>query len=178
MRIRSIKRFIPLGLTLAVFISLFVLFISRNSPPEVVVQLSPRHASYFEIHGEPQPYPDKYFSRSGELINVRINDKPGASEPKIVANPLKKDVFAVVSNDFSSLGSAAVFITEDGGASWLRSQIPLSVIEGDMFYADPWAAYDSKGSLAYITVAMRSSEYSRNIVLNISNDNGRSWLKH
>src|SRR5690606_4364776 len=177
MRLKSIKRYIPLIITFGVFISLFVFFITRNSPPEVVVQLSPRHASYFEIHGKPQQYTDKYFSQTGELINVRINDKPGASEPKIVANPLKKDVYAVVSNDFSSLGSAAVFITEDGGSSWLRSQIPLSVIPGDMFYADPWAAYDSKGSLAYITVAMRSTEYSRNIVFNISNDNGRSWLK-
>jgi hypothetical protein len=177
MKLKSIKRYIPLGISVGFFVSLFVFFVSQSERKEIDVQLSPRHASYFEIFGKPEAYSQNYLTTSGEITNVRINKKPGASEPKIVTNPLNKDIFAVVANDFSSEGYASIFLTEDGGLEWKQSYIPLSLVHSsDMYYADPWADYDSKGNLAYVTVAMKSTVYMRKIILNVSHDNGNTWM--
>lgn len=177
MKFKTIKRYIPLGMSVGFFVSLFIFFVSQSKREEIDVQLSPRHSSYLEKFGKPEGYSEDYVSTSGDITNVRINKKPGASEPKIVANPVNENVFAIVTNDFSSEGYASIFLTNDGGMKWNQSQIPLSLMHSpDIYYADPWADYDSKGNLSYVTVAMKSTEYMRKIILNISNDNGKTWM--
>lgn len=177
MRLRKAKKYIPLIISTGAFISLFILYNISSSPPEIEPQLSPRHSSYFDEFGKPSIYSSQYVSQKGDLFNVRINDKPGVSEPRIVPNPLKQGTFAVVANDFSAEGYATVFITENDGLEWKHSKIPLAMFaSNDLYYSDPWADYGSDGSLAFVTVAMRTSEYTRNVVFNISHDNGNTWL--
>lgn len=179
MKIRKVKKFIPLAVSLGTFVSLFVFFNIKTSPPEIESQLSPRHSAYFTEFGKPLAYSTDYISQKGDLFNVRINDAPGTSEPRIIASPISAETFAVVANDFSAQGYGSVFTTGDGGMNWTHSKIPLTVIAAnDMYYSDPWADYGADGSLAYVTVAMRSSEYTRNVVFNISRDNGNTWLDY
>ena len=178
MRISKLKNYIPLIFSAAGFFALFVLYIFSTAPQdETDVQLSPRHSSYFDEFGTPSDYNQGYISGDEQVMNVRINSRHGVSEPRIVSNPVNPDAMAVVANDFSAEGFATVYVSLDGGMQWKQSQIPLSMISGDLFYSDPWAEYDSKGNLAYITVAMRSSEYSRNVIFNLSQDNGLTWMK-
>ena len=177
MKFRKVKKYIPLLLSGGTFITLFILFNVNSSPPELESQLSPRHSSYFNEYGKPSAYISQYVSQKEDLLNVRINNLPGSSEPRIIANPLKEGTFAVVSNDFSAEGYGSIFITEDGGRAWKHSRIPLSVIHStDLYYADPWADYDGNGNLAYVTVVIRNTEYTRNVVFNSSQDNGKTWL--
>lgn len=178
MRANNIKKYLPVTISVGAFIALFVVFVSQNSPDEVEVQLSPRHSSYFEKFGESNLYAEPYVSWNAELKNVRVNSMPGASEPRIISNPTKPGTFAVVTNDFSAQGMASIFLTNDNGAEWKQSYIPLSLFKtNDGYYSDPWADYDSKGNLAFVTVAMRSEIYSRKIILNISGDDGKSWMQ-
>lgn len=178
MRIGKLKNYIPLIFSAAGFFALFVLYIFSITPgDEIDVQLSPRHSSYFDEFGTPSAYNESYISGNEQVMNVRINLRQGVSEPRIVSNPVNPDAMAVVANDFSAEGSATVYVSLDGGVHWEQSKIPLSMISGDLYYSDPWAEYDSKGNLAYVTVAMRSSEYSRNVIFNLSRDNGLSWMK-
>jgi hypothetical protein len=177
MKLRQAKKYIPIIISTGAFVSLFILYNISSSPPEEEHQLSPRHSSYFDEFGKASIYSSPYVSQKGDLFNVRINDKPGVSEPRIVPNPLKQGSFAVVANDFSAEGYATIFITENAGIEWRHSKIPLAMLaSNDMYYSDPWADYGSDGSLAYVTVTMRTSEYTRNVVFNISHDNGNTWL--
>ncbi len=178
MRIGKLKNYIPLIFSTAGFFALFVLYIFSTTPDdEIDIQLSPRHSSYFDEFGIPSAYNESYISGDGNVMNVRINSRHGVSEPRIVSNPVNPDAMAVVANDFFAEGLATVYVSLDGGIQWKQSGIPLSMIRGDLYYSDPWAEFDLKGNLAYVTVAMRSSEYSRNVIFNLSRDNGLTWMK-
>lgn len=176
MKLKQLRKYFPLLISGGTFMSLFVLYVVFSSPDNSVdIQLSPQHSKYFDEYGNPSAYDNKYTSESNGILNVRLNNKPGTSEPMITSNPIKPGVFAVVSNDFTAEGSATVFISENGGKDWTQSAIPLSMIKTDMYYSDPWAEFGSNGNLAFVTVARRNSEYTRNVVFNISHDNGHTW---
>lgn len=174
---KNLKRYIPLFITVGVFVCLFVVFNMTNTPPKQISQLSPEQSSYFEEFGTPEIYSEKYISRNGGLLNSRINIQPGVSEPKVTANPVKSDVFAVASNDFSAQNSAGIYITEDGGVNWDLVQVPLSIIKvKNTFYSDPWVEYDNSGNLAFAAVVIRTDNDHRSVVFNVSRDNGKTWL--
>lgn len=132
---------------------------------------------YKEKFTKNKSYENIDISSSGLIKNVRINSGAGTSEPKIINNPLDKNILAVSSNDFSIKDNhARIFISKDCGVKWESHEIPLSLKFKKSSYSDPWVDYDADGNLYFICVQIdMENDYHEGIFISKSEDNGRTW---
>lgn len=141
------------------------------------LQLSPKNHKYKEKFGETKSYESHDISTAGFIKNIRINKEVGVSEPKIVSNPVNKNVFAVSANDFSIKENLArIFVSTDGGIIWEPYEISLSSKFKHSSYSDPWIDYDSDGNLFFVCVQLDMENNKQEaIFISKSENNGKTW---
>jgi hypothetical protein len=70
-------------------------------------------------------------------------------------------------------GRMLVMSTADGGESWSRTALPLG--EGATLDADPWVAFDSRGTAYLAKIPVINGNYNLGIDVCRSTDGGRAW---
>ncbi len=174
----NLKKILPLIFSILLFSSIYVIVVLKNNKSdELTVQLSPENNLYKEKFRENKSYTETDISTDGAVRNIRINTSSGVSEPKIVCNPLNKNILAVSANNFNyDGGPAVVFISEDVGLNWQQKKVPLSSKIKKSNYSDPWIDYDAEGNLFFSCVQIDRNDYRRKaIYLTKSKDNGTTW---
>lgn len=161
-----------------VFLCFVTLFIMLNIADDFddTVETAPLASAFIEKFGKSTMYENFYFQESGNLINLRVNDKPGTSEPHASFNPKNELEIAVGVNDFNAKkNTATIFSSFDSGLSWERNSVTLNSKKEFLTYADPWIYYDNYGNLYHACVQYSADRNINGIYLNISGDNGKSW---
>lgn len=174
----NFKKILPAIFSIVLFSSIFIFLIIRNADnTQVNLQLSPNNYLYKEKFGETKSYSVNDISSNEFITNVRINQTPGASEPKIVCNPRDENILVLSSNDFLEKdGFARLFISEDAGINWQQKEISLSSKFSKSSYSDPFMDYDSDGNLYYVSVQFDlNNNYREGLFFAKSNDNGETW---
>lgn len=175
---KKYKKIIPLLISLIFFVSGFIyLNLSKKDFTEPEIQMSPKKFLFEEKFGKVDKYTSKDISQKNELINIRINDLPGASEPVIRCSPASEQILIVSANDFSiEENKARIFISENRGLDWKAGEISLSDCYSSSSYSDPWIEYDNYGKLYFTAIQYDLHNNVREgIYLARSDDNGINW---
>lgn len=176
--IKNIKKIVPVFLSLFIFGAGFIyLNLSKNKLSEPEVQMSPRNYLYNEKFGKVREYSGKDISTSGAVINIRLNQLPGVSEPLIKCSPVNNNILAVCANDFTAdNNNARLFISHNKGREWNAHLIPLSPLFKASSYSDPWLEYDKSGTLYFTAVQYDLYDNKRDgLFFAKSADNGITW---
>lgn len=165
-------------MSIIIFTSVFIFLNLRNTDVgNSALQLTPQNYLYKEKFGDVSSYSTRDISTSGNIINVRVNQKPGSSEPVIKQSPKEKNSFVISANEFSEkAGFARVFTSEDYGINWVPREIPLPAKIRKSTYSDPYMDYDSEGNLYFTAVQIDiEKNYREAIFIASSSDNGNTW---
>ncbi|MEO8209819.1 MAG: sialidase family protein [bacterium] len=168
----------PAIFSIVVFSTVFIFLIVKNSNnTQGNLQVSPQDYLYNEKFGETKPYDNSDISSIGFVTNIRVNQIPGVSEPKIVCSPIDKNILVISSNNFNqNKNSAQIFISKDAGINWKASEIPLSQKFKNSSYTDSYVDYDSDGNLLYVSVQFDlNNDFREGIFFAKSSDNGNTW---
>ncbi|MDQ3021078.1 MAG: hypothetical protein M3R36_10985 [Bacteroidota bacterium] len=141
------------------------------------IQISPKNFLYNEKFGGTKPYDQPDISSMGIITNIRVNQIPGASEPKIVCSPVDNNILTISSNNFrENNNSAQIFISKDDGINWKGSEIPLSQKFKNSSYSDSYMDYDQDGNLLFVSVQFDlNNNFREAIFFAKSHDNGTTW---
>lgn len=109
------------------------------------------------------------------------------SEPSLALHPEDPDVVAVGVHLVGPLGltpdgslvAGRIYLTEDGGATWRSSQLPLPAESSPgSFYSDPALAFDANGTLHASGLVIQPQVDGRfrvDVFATASRDLGRTW---
>lgn len=136
----------------------------------------PKSSLYKEVFGESTIHNSSAINSEGGVVNIRVNNFTGVSEPKIAISPVDFNKVVAVSNDFTLMGNnGRVFFSQDGGLNWTASTIPLSGKTNFDDATDPVLTYDAEGNLYYAVVHYQIIGNGDGIFVNKSVDNGLTW---
>lgn len=174
---KKLSKILPTGISILLFASAFIYFVTNNYDQENKLQLSPEKIHYSDKFEKTVSHEGKDVSESGYIKNIRVNEKTGVSEPKIICSPKDNNILAVTSNNFSGIDNfATLYISLDKGLSWNEKQIPLSPKFESSSYSDPYIEFDADGNIVFIAVQRDLHNRKRDgLCFSISYDNGNSW---
>ena len=160
------------------FASVFIYYTLNSSDNEKSLQLSPEKIYYSERFKENTSYENNDITEAENILNVRINDNTGVSEPTIICSPADDNILAVAANNFSGKENfATIFISTDKGINWDEKQIPLSAKFESSTYSDPFIEFDPEGNIVFIAVQrdLRNSN-KEGLCYAKSSNNGNNWI--
>ncbi len=135
----------------------------------------PKSQLYTEKFGDVKFITNSASSNIEGISNIKVNTTAGVSEPSAAAF---NSNIAVGSNDFTLAGNnARLFLSNDKGASWSTTFVPLSGNGSFTDAADPALAYDESGNLYYAMLHYEVAGNGDGIYVNVSEDNGASWME-
>lgn len=149
--------------------------------------------------GDGRPLPAFGFDCAGASVDrvagvcVRRLEAPAThlSEPALAWHPDDAAILVVGAHAVGASGvpaasaiPPAVYVTEDGGASWQERRVPMPVTYSGWYYGDPAVAFTPDGRLHYATMAMDPAEVATSafmpragplLLATVSDDLGATW---
>lgn len=170
------KNLLLQGLAVALVIALvagatFVYFGSSDISTQ-----KPKSQLFMEKFGDSRDRTPENPSFSEGVMNIRLNQLDGVSEPVVAINPDNDAKMVVAANDFRIFGnSARLFFSNDAGNSWIPALVPLSGLSNFTEATDPAVAYDAQGNVYYAMIHYQTFGNGDGLFVNMSADNGATW---
>ena len=170
------KNLLLQGLAVALVIALvagatFVYFGSSDISTQ-----KPKSQLFIEKFGDSRDRTPENPSFSEGVMNIRLNQLDGVSEPVVAINPDNDAKMVVAANDFRIFGnSARLFFSNDAGNSWIPALVPLSGLSNFTEATDPAVAYDAQGNVYYAMIHYQTFGNGDGLFVNMSADNGATW---
>lgn len=170
------KNLLLQGLAVALVIALvagatFVYFGSSDISTQ-----KPKSQLFIEKFGDSRDRTPENPSFSEGVMNIRLNQLDGVSEPVVAINPDNDTKMVVAANDFRIFGnSARLFFSNDAGNSWIPALVPLSGLSNFTEATDPAVAYDAQGNVYYAMIHYQTFGNGDGLFVNMSADNGATW---
>lgn len=170
------KNLLLQGLAVALVIALvagatLVYFGSRDISTQ-----KPKSQLFMEKFGDSRDRTPENPSFSEGVMNIRLNQLDGVSEPVVAINPDNDAKMVVAANDFRIFGnSARLFFSNDAGNSWIPALVPLSGLSNFTEATDPAVAYDAQGNVYYAMIHYQTFGNGDGLFVNMSADNGATW---
>lgn len=136
----------------------------------------PKSQLFMEKFGDSRDRTPENPSFSEGVMNIRLNQLDGVSEPVVAINPDNDTKMVVAANDFRIFGnSARLFFSNDAGNSWIPALVPLSGLSNFTEATDPAVAYDAQGNVYYAMIHYQTFGNGDGLFVNMSADNGATW---
>jgi len=136
----------------------------------------PKSQLFMEKFGDSRDRTPENPSFSEGVMNIRLNQLDGVSEPVVAINPDNDAKMVVAANDFRIFGnSARLFFSNDAGNSWIPALVPLSGLSNFTEATDPAVAYDAQGNVYYAMIHYQTFGNGDGLFVNMSADNGATW---
>ncbi|MDY0080897.1 MAG: T9SS type A sorting domain-containing protein [Ignavibacteriaceae bacterium] len=170
------KNLLLQGLAVALVVALvagatFVYFGSSDISTQ-----KPKSQLFIEKFGDSRDRTPENPSFSEGVMNIRLNQLDGVSEPVVAINPDNDAKMVVAANDFRIFGnSARLFFSNDAGNSWIPALVPLSGLSNFTEATDPAVAYDAQGNVYYAMIHYQTFGNGDGLFVNMSADNGATW---
>lgn len=136
----------------------------------------PKSQLFMEKFGDSRDRTPENPSFSEGVMNIRLNQLDGVSEPVVAINPDNDAKMVVAANDFRIFGnSARLFFSNDAGNSWIPALVPLSGLSNFTEATDPAVAYDALGNVYCAMIHYQTFGNGDGLFVNMSADNGATW---
>jgi len=136
----------------------------------------PKSQLFMEKFGDSRDRTPENPSFSEGVMNIRLNQLDGVSEPVVAINPDNDTKMVVAANDFRIFGnSARLFFSNDAGNSWIPALVPLSGLSNFTEATDPAVAYDALGNVYCAMIHYQTFGNGDGLFVNMSADNGATW---